>query len=229
MDGPSTLSPPLLSRTTPLGLPLPPTLRRSSAELTRFACKPRPWGWAFLFLLCSSIVNFPVVSLTFSFFCLHSDYPFLLLLGKLLWPTTGFSRWELGPGAFISGFKSNHNMFSNIPWYGLDTNYIAEPGPLMKFAFSHQSDVSLSILSSDHHQISTEGERGGTQYLLIEVVPRSGTRIKHPCSRWRTGDQMCLRSRSDWTPSSIKTCRIRWVDMVGRKWPAIVNCRYQER
>jgi len=37
---------------------------------------------------------------------------------------------------------------------------------------SHQSDVSLSILSSDHHQISTEGERGGTQYLSIEVLNR---------------------------------------------------------
>ena len=81
---------------------------------------------------------------------------------------------------------------------------------LIKFAFSHQSDVSLSILSSDHHQISTEGERGGTQYLSIEVVLKHLVRIKPPKSRCWTEDQMCLHSRSGWTLWSIRTFRIRW-------------------
>jgi len=37
---------------------------------------------------------------------------------------------------------------------------------------SHQSDVTLEIESSEHHQISTEGEIGGTQYLRIKVSNR---------------------------------------------------------
>jgi len=37
---------------------------------------------------------------------------------------------------------------------------------------SHQSDISLQLADSDHHQISTEGDFGGTQYLKIEVKNR---------------------------------------------------------
>ena len=35
--------------------------------------------------------------------------------------------------------------------------------------FSHQSDSSLKLLNYDNHNISTEGELGGTQFLHIEV------------------------------------------------------------
>lgn len=41
-----------------------------------------------------------------------------------------------------------------------------------KFHLAHQSDVTLDLLSSEHHQISTEGQAGGTQYLTIEVKNR---------------------------------------------------------
>lgn len=39
-------------------------------------------------------------------------------------------------------------------------------------AISHQSDSSLKIITCDTHRISTEGEPGGAQFLLIEVVSR---------------------------------------------------------
>lgn len=37
---------------------------------------------------------------------------------------------------------------------------------------SHQSDISLKLADSDHHQISTEGEIGGAQFLSIQVINR---------------------------------------------------------
>lgn len=41
-----------------------------------------------------------------------------------------------------------------------------------KFHVAHQSDVSVNLLTSEYHQISGEGQVGGTQYLHIEVVNR---------------------------------------------------------
>ena len=41
-----------------------------------------------------------------------------------------------------------------------------------KFHLAHQSDITLDLLSSEHHQISTEGQAGGTQYLTIQVKNR---------------------------------------------------------
>ncbi len=38
-----------------------------------------------------------------------------------------------------------------------------------QFRLAHQSDISTSIVASDHHNISTEGQLGGTQYLTIRV------------------------------------------------------------
>ena len=40
------------------------------------------------------------------------------------------------------------------------------------FNMAHQSDVSVSLVQSEHHQISTEGEAGGTQFLTIQVKNR---------------------------------------------------------
>jgi len=37
---------------------------------------------------------------------------------------------------------------------------------------SHQSDVKLQLVNSEHHKISTEGEIGGAQFLHIKVVNR---------------------------------------------------------
>ena len=41
-----------------------------------------------------------------------------------------------------------------------------------RFNLAHQSDVTLVLVSSEHHQISTEGQAGGTQYLTIQVKNR---------------------------------------------------------
>lgn len=41
-----------------------------------------------------------------------------------------------------------------------------------KFHLAHQSDITLDLLSSEHHQISTEGQAGGTQYLTLQVKNR---------------------------------------------------------
>lgn len=38
-----------------------------------------------------------------------------------------------------------------------------------KFHIAHQSDVTLNLIGSEHHHISTEGQAGGTQFLKIEV------------------------------------------------------------
>lgn len=42
-----------------------------------------------------------------------------------------------------------------------------------RMRLSHQSDISLQLASCDHHQLSTEGEIGGSQYLKIEVKNRN--------------------------------------------------------
>ncbi len=38
-----------------------------------------------------------------------------------------------------------------------------------RFHLAHQSDVTLRLVGSEHHHISTEGEAGGAQFLTIEV------------------------------------------------------------
>ena len=40
------------------------------------------------------------------------------------------------------------------------------------FHLAHQSDVELAIIRTDHHQLSTDGEAGGTQFLTIRVKNR---------------------------------------------------------
>jgi hypothetical protein len=44
-----------------------------------------------------------------------------------------------------------------------------------RFHLAHQTDVELGLAGSEHHQISTDGQAGGTQYLTISVKnARSG-------------------------------------------------------
>ncbi len=38
-----------------------------------------------------------------------------------------------------------------------------------QFELAHQSDVTTTLVASDHHHISTEGHLGGTQYLTVKV------------------------------------------------------------
>ena len=40
------------------------------------------------------------------------------------------------------------------------------------FHIAHQSDVELKIVKTDQHQLSTEGQAGGTQFLTILVNNR---------------------------------------------------------
>ena len=40
------------------------------------------------------------------------------------------------------------------------------------FQLSHQSDVTLKIIDSEQHRISTEGHIGGAQYLHISINNR---------------------------------------------------------
>ena len=40
------------------------------------------------------------------------------------------------------------------------------------FHLAHQSDVELKIVKTDHHQLSTDGQAGGAQYLSILVKNR---------------------------------------------------------
>ena len=40
------------------------------------------------------------------------------------------------------------------------------------FHLAHQSDVELKIVKTDQHQLSTEGQAGGTQFLSILVKNR---------------------------------------------------------
>ena len=40
------------------------------------------------------------------------------------------------------------------------------------FNLAHQSDVELKIIKTDQHQLSTDGQAGGTQYLSILVKNR---------------------------------------------------------
>jgi hypothetical protein len=40
------------------------------------------------------------------------------------------------------------------------------------FNIAHQSDVTISLVHSQQHQLSTDGEIGGSQYLTIEVSNR---------------------------------------------------------
>ncbi|XP_023344212.1 transmembrane protein 129 [Eurytemora carolleeae] len=52
-------------------------------------------------------------------------------------------------------------------------NWILLLGPWpWSLHISHQSDSSLKLLNYDNHNISTEGELGGTQFLHIEVQSR---------------------------------------------------------
>ena len=40
------------------------------------------------------------------------------------------------------------------------------------FHLAHQSDVELKIVKTDQHQLSTQGQAGGTQFLTILVKNR---------------------------------------------------------
>ena len=40
------------------------------------------------------------------------------------------------------------------------------------FHLAHQSDVELKVVKTDQHQLSTEGQAGGTQFLSILVKNR---------------------------------------------------------
>lgn len=45
------------------------------------------------------------------------------------------------------------------------------------FHLAHQSDVELKIVKTDMHQLSTDGQAGGTQFLSILVKNRRANAI----------------------------------------------------
>jgi hypothetical protein len=78
-----------------------------------------------------------------------------------------------------SGFKSGSSVVrirgsGSVPkCHGSGTLLLVNYFILTSFSpASHQSDSSLKLITSDSHRISTEGEPGGAQYLLIEVQRR---------------------------------------------------------
>ena len=40
---------------------------------------------------------------------------------------------------------------------------------IFNYPFTYESDIELKIVKTDQHQLSTEGQAGGTQFLSIFV------------------------------------------------------------